>query len=274
MKFKLYQEYGALNSKPAFDAFAKGVINSGHQIVNENEDVSVIWSVLWKGRMKSNEFVYQQAKKTGKKICIIEVGNLKRGTTWRISFDNINKDGFFGDTSDLDLERPKKLGIELNSEQLNRKKEILICTQLPESLQWKNMPSIDQWVDNTIKDIRQYTDRKIVVRYHPRHILRKTSPNFQIEIPKKIPNTYDDFDIDYNFHVVVNYNSGPAVQAAIFGTPVVCHTSSLAYPVSIPLSSIENPHLPDRQDWFLRLSHTEWTLDEIAYGAPISRLLK
>jgi hypothetical protein len=72
---------------------------------------------------------------------------------------------------------------------------------------------------------------------------------------------------------VVNHNSGPAVQAAINGIPVVCDRSSLAFPVSNSIENINNATLPDRQDWFLKLCHTEWTVDEIAKGIPITRLV-
>jgi hypothetical protein len=94
----------------------------------------------------------------------------------------------------------------------------------------------------------------------------------QIEIPKQIPGTYDNFDIDYNYHCVINFNSGPAVQAAIDGTPIICNLSSLAADISGSISDIENIKLPDRSDWFLKLCHTEWTIDEISQGIPLKRL--
>ena len=47
MRFKLYREYGALNSPPVFDAVEQGLKQLGHAIVHDDEDVSVIWSVLW-----------------------------------------------------------------------------------------------------------------------------------------------------------------------------------------------------------------------------------
>jgi hypothetical protein len=73
---------------------------------------------------------------------------------------------------------------------------------------------------------------------------------------------------------VINHNSGPAVQAAINGTPTICDPSSLAFPMSEKWENLENPQLPNREDWFLKLCHTEWTVDEIAQGIPINRLAK
>ena len=60
MKFSLFTDYGAQNSKPVFDAFATSLSSAGHTVVNNDwdSDVAVIWSVLWNGRMAGNEKVW------------------------------------------------------------------------------------------------------------------------------------------------------------------------------------------------------------------------
>lgn len=274
MKFKLYRNYGALNSVPIFDAFADGVKSLGHEIVDDGEDISVIWSVLWWGRMQPNQQVYQQCLNNGRPILIIEVGNLKRGVTWRISDHHINNFGIFGNSVDLDSTRPQKLGISIKPYSSKRRNEILIATQHSRSLQWEGQPSTEQWIRNTIAQIKKYTGRRIVVRPHPRSQIREKFVDAVIELPRKIPSSYDDFDINYNYHCVINHNSGPCVQAAINGTPIICDTSSLAYPVSEKWENLENPQLPNREEWFLKLCHTEWTVDEIRQGIPLKRLEK
>jgi hypothetical protein len=95
MKFRLYREYGALNSVSVFDAFEQGIRSLGHQITKGDDGIPVIWSVLWQGRMLGNQQIYLNALAKNKPIVIIEVGNLKRGTTWRISLNNINNLGIF-----------------------------------------------------------------------------------------------------------------------------------------------------------------------------------
>lgn len=270
MNFRLYRENGALNSRPVFDAFEQGLRSLGHTI--SVDGIPVIWSVLWNGRMAQNQKIYENSPKIRKPVVIIEVGNLKRNETWRVSLGHINRLGQFANEIDLDPERPKKLGVALKEKVENRRSEILIATQHQKSLQWSGMPAMDQWVKETVEKIRNYSDRKIVVRPHPRSPLRLNLPGVEVEIPKQIPGTYDDFDIDYNFHCVVNHNSGPALQAAINGVPCICDPSSLAYPVSSKFQKIEEISLPDREDWFLKLCHTEWTVSEIAQGIPLKRL--
>ena len=272
MRFKLYREYGALNSGPIFDAFEQGMHHLGHETVNDNEEVSVIWSVLWSGRMKNNKSVYTKAKNEGRQICIIEVGNLRRGITWRISLDHINNLGNFANTFDIDPDRPQKLGVSLMPPPEKRRGEILIACQHQESLQWEGMPPARVWCEDIITKIKSYTHRRIIIRPHPRSPFPCAIPNILVEKPKKIANTYDDFDINYNYHCVINHNSGPAVQASIKGVPVLTDTSSLAYPMSMTWNELDNPYVPDRQDWFLKLCHTEYTIEEISKGVPLTRL--
>jgi hypothetical protein len=273
MKFRLYREYGAGNSGPVFDAVEAGLRSLGHEIVTNGEDIPVIWSVLWSGRMLANKQIYHSCRSQNKNIMIVEVGNLYRNKTWRVSLNHINNLGEFANNSDLDPTRPKKLKIKLEDLKINRRPEIMIATQHQQSLQWEGLQSINEWLSQTVSNIRQYTDRKIVVRPHPRSPIKAVISGVDIITPNRIPGSYDDFDINYDFHCVVNYNSGPAVQAAIKGTPIICDQSSLAGPLSGKMSEIENISLPDREEWFLKLCHTEWTVDEISTGIPLARLI-
>jgi hypothetical protein len=273
--FKLYREFGALNSPPIFDAFQQGVLHTGNRIVESGEDVAVIWSVLWNGRMQGNQQVYEYRKKRNLPTIIIEVGNLIRNQTWRIGLNNVNALGQFGNDRDLDLTRPKKLGVGLKSPKKHRKSEILIAGQHEASLQWQGQPSMQSWVTATVNEIKKFTDRPIKFRPHPR---ARYGTSYQIkdvamERPQLLSGTYDSFNFDYSYHCVVNYNAGPGVQSAINGCPVICDESSLAYPVSGKMSEIDNISLPDREDWFLKLCHTEWTTTEIACGEPLVRII-
>lgn len=272
MKLKLYREFGALNSEPIFDAVETGIKKVGWQSCNAGEDIPVIWSVLWGGRMRNNKAIYEQARLKNKAVLIVEIGNLKRNETWRISLNHINNLGEFANETNLDQERPSKLGLHLRDFNKHRKDKILIATQHKLSLQWQGQKSMEDWAEDTIKQIRQYSDRPILIRPHPRSPFIRNIIGAEIESPKKLKDTYDDFDIDYNYHCVINFNSGPAVQAAINGSPIICDSTSLAFPVSDKISNIEKITLPNREDWFLKLCHTEWTVDEISKGIPFARL--
>jgi len=273
IKFKLFRMFGALNSGPVFDAFEQGVKKLGHEVVEDNEDVVVIWSVLWSGRMIGNRRIYLNARLQNKPVVILEVGTLQRNHTWKVSVNHVNREGYFGNEEHLDINRPKKLNLTLLPYNENRRKQILIATQRQESLQWQDQPAVEDWVSNLVAKIKTVSDRSIVVRPHPRYMLKKPILNVRVERPRQVAGTYDEFDIKYDYHCVINFNSGPAIQAAINGTPIICDVTSLAAPVSNSIENIESLIFLDRETWFLKLCHSEWTIDEIAQGIPLERIL-
>ena len=271
MKFRLYRQFGALNSRPIFDAFEQGIKRLGHESVDQGEDIAVIWSVLWNGRMANNRNVYYDCLQRNIPVMIIEVGNLLRNRSWRISLNNINALGKFAADADIDPNRVNRFNLDFFSIKENRSPAILIASQHERSLQWEGMPAMQEWVKETIYSIQKFTDRPIVLRPHPRCPVRV--PGVEIQLPRAVPGTYDSFDLGFDYHCVINYNSGPAIHAAINGTPIVCDPSSLAYPVSDVIENIENPTLSDRTDWLIKLSNTEWFVDEIEQGIPQQKLL-
>ena len=273
MRFKIHKTNGALNSAPVFAALEQGIKNTGFSVVDSGQDVDVIWSVLWHGRMQANQLIYNQCRAKRKPVMIIEVGNLIRGTTWRISLDHIHGLGIFGNSENLDQARPKTLGVELKPVDDDRNNKILIACQHERSLQWEGQSSMAEWVKQKVAEIRKFTDKSVVVRPHPRSPVSLNIQGVTVEQPKKILNSYDSFDINYKYHCVINHNSGPAVQAAISGIPVICDHTSLAFDVSDVIENINRPILPDRTQWFVKLCHTEWTVQEISTGVPIQRLV-
>lgn len=237
-------------------------------------DCALIWSVLWQGRMKKNQLVYEHYRKQGKPVFIIEVGALDRGRTWKIALNNITKNGEYANKENLDSNRAKKLGIELVYKKIDSHAPILIAAQHENSLQWTSPLSVRGWIMEQIEKIRVHTDRPVVVRPHPRfYIGNFTGKNIFMSMPTKIANTYDKYDLDFDYSAVINYNSGVAVQAALNGTPVITDHSSLANDVSSSLDQINEIALLDRTEWLEKIVHTEWTQEEIASGVPLERLL-
>lgn len=235
-------------------------------------DAVLIWSVLWAGRMAGNKEIYKHYREMGKPIIVADVGSLQRGHTWKIALDHINGLGYYGHQQDLDPDRPKKLGLKLE-EAKNHRSEILIASQHRQSLQTENV-NLERWISSTCDKIRLHSDRLIVLRPHPRSNLdRRLLPSgIVLENPQKISGSYDSFDFDPRYHAVINYNSGPGILAAIAGARTIVDDSSLARPVSISIPKIEEPYTVDRHRWFLEITHTEYTVDEIRQGLWLKRL--
>jgi len=278
MKFNLWRKYGALNSSPVFDAFHAGANALGHDIVCDSDDgIDVIWSVLFHGRMGGNRTIWERNVQQSKPTIVLEVGGIKRGSTWKVGLNGINRDAYFGPMGN-DSSRANLLGLTLKPWQ-TQGDHILICGQHDKSLQWHGMPKMSQWLIETIDEIRKYTDRKIVFRPHPRCQLPSIENEFNNVVrqrPVQLPRTYDDFDISFsNVYATVNYSSNPGVHSVIEGVPAFVSKSSLAFPVANnldDLSTIENPKCFDRQQWLNDYAWTEYTLEEISQGLPLKRL--
>ena len=262
----------ALNSGPVMSAVLDCLRTNGIQ-PQENSmssDATIIWSVLWNGRMQANQSVYQHYRQQNKPVIIVEIGALHRGLTWKISVNNVTAQGYYGHLDQLDWDRPKKLNIELKMSK-PRRNEIVIALQHTKSLQVESILDMTQWLATTAQLIKNNTDRTVIVRPHPRCKI-VIPPGIKIETPRPLPGTYDSFDMHYDCHAVVNYNSGPGIQAAIAGVRPVVDVSSLAYPVSTGFADIEQPYVVDRELWLRQICHTEYTVEELRQGLWLKRI--
>ena len=283
MKIEIHPQFGPLNSKPIFDAFIKSLQDAGETLyINksvDNADVAVIWSVLWNGRMGQYRRIWDQYRSQGKPVVVIEVGGLKRNTTFKIGINGINRSADFAN-QEFDDQRWKKFNIDLKP--WNPSGEIIvICGQHDTSEQWKGMPRMQVWIEAQINEIRQYTTRPILVLPHPRnifHLDENKFKNVQVKLPKRDYKTYDDTDfkalLDRSW-AVINHSSNPAMESVFHGIPVFVSERSLCYEVgNEKLSSINKPAMPNRLQWAHKLSYTEWWQDEIRQGLPWQRIKK
>jgi len=279
MRFSLFPQFGAMNSKPVFEAFEHSLRSAGHIVEHDSMhgDVAVIWSVLFHGRMSANRPIYEYYTRTGRKVIVLEVGGIKRGTTWKVGLNGINRDAYFGDNNNDDS-RKHLLGL-LEKPWRTSGKYILICGQHDKSLQWKNMPSMSNWFLQTYDTIRKHTDRPIIFRPHPRcrleHIERGLR-NVIRQDPMHIGGTYDDFNMGFNdVWATISYSSNPGIHSVIEGVPAFVSTHSLAYDAGNDIDflyDIEKPLMPDRIQWLNDYAWTEFTVDEISAGLPLKRL--
>jgi len=274
INISIFNRFGALNSVPVFEAFREGCKRHGIRVTEHNSaaDVAVIWSQLWAGRMAPNRAVWQEFKATERPVIVLEVGQLMRGVTWKLGMNGVNARAWWGEGTEAG--RVDKLAVRLQP--WHQGDHVLIAMQRSDSEQWAGLPAPESWLQQTVDRIRAHTDRKIIVRPHPRQRL-KPMLGVQIQQPQALRGTYDEFDFRSNLGrawAVVNENSGPGSQAVIDGVPAFVGAYSMATPVAnTDFAQIEKPLMPDRAEWVEQLCHTEWTLGEIRSGLPVSRLL-
>lgn len=113
---------------------------------------------------------------------------------------------------------------------------------------------IDQWIEQTVSEIKNYSDRKIIIR---------KKPEFRYErVVNPIQTALDD-----DIFILVTYNSIAATEAIIHGIPAITLGANAATSVSLnSLKDIENPIYPDRQLWLNNLSYEQFHINEIRDG--------
>ena len=146
----------------------------------------------------------------------------------------------------------------------NKGKKILV---LPPTNAIANFFDATDWLDNTLKILKQNTDREIDVRekpYNPTIEIDHVGATVKVDRP-----TVHKGNINWgDYHATVTYNSNTMVASLTNGVPVFCDPeNSAAAPISeTDFTKIETPKYGDRIALFSSLAYNNWTLQEMANG--------
>lgn len=190
-------------------------------------------------------------------------------------------DGVFPDTGEYCDSNPdparwnriqQDMGIRVRSWRTTGN-HVLVCLQRNGGWSMGNMSVVD-WATNTIRELRKYTDRPIVVRPHPgdkhaRKYLNDFAKNSSLH--NVVVGDADNpltRDLKYCWAAVA-HNSSPTVGAAIEGVPVFVTDPARSQCRDIAntdLSRIETPSMPDRTAWLQRISQFHWSHADLVSG--------
>jgi hypothetical protein len=151
---------------------------------------------------------------------------------------------------------------------------ILIMLQRNKGWSMKGL-DVQQWALSTIRKIRKYSDRPILVRAHPGDKLAKHYLDPRNTIIKNIPGVHISpigtplaHDLQ-NTWAVINHNSSAIVGPLIKGYNCFttdAESSQCAEVVNTNFSMIESPQQFDRQSWLERISMFHWKFSELEDG--------
>jgi len=198
--------------------------------------------------------VVNQCWQTGRTFYYIDngyVGNVGRKVYFRIIKDHVH------DIRTI-IERPRD---RLDQCPFTLKKftpgsKILVA---PPSEKSFSLWAIDQqqWIDETVAEIKQHTDRPIEIR------LKRTRDDRMRE------NTMEQALAD-NVRCLVTYKSVAACEAIMLGKPAITLGPNAAGALSSQtLAEIENPRIPtedEREAWLRHLSYSQFTFTEMSDG--------
>ena len=180
-------------------------------------------------------------------------GNGKKKTIFRLSVNNFQN-------VDPIIDRPSDRWEQLNIDQHSFKQGSAIVVVPPDRkiVHTLGLGSDDQWINDTVLKIKNFTDRPIKIRKRP-----------EPRADRIVSNTFKDFIKDDTF-CVVGYSSNALVEAAMSDIPVIPlgHSATKSL-YSYQLEDIEKikPAYPsDKQAWLNHLAYSQFTREELISG--------
>jgi hypothetical protein len=155
-------------------------------------------------------------------------------------------------------DRFKKLAIPVHRWKKGGRK-ILIAKPDEKPMKFYNL-ELEQWLEETIATIKQYTDRPIEVR---ERVKSRTD--------RMITNSLKEA-LDEDVHALVTFNSNAATEAVLYGYPAftLCSTHAAKSVTEQDLSKIETPYYPDLQQveaWAHHLAYCQFHVSELKDGS-------
>lgn len=126
---------------------------------------------------------------------------------------------------------------------------------------------LEQWINNTVAEIKKHTDRPIEIRRRDKNRLNRT-------INKPFLEALND-----DVFALVTYNSNAAVESIFNGIPAfVLSPVHAAGPVSrTSLEKIENPYYPHKDKlfaWACHLAYGQYHINEIRTGVAKNMMMR
>lgn len=254
-----------------------GIAHAGRNLIDC--DVGVIQGWVHADSPSSSHLLLRKkvSENTKNKHTIIIDSNLFNYRDKTSTYFRYSMDGVFPTTGDYfwnqpDPDRWKKISRDLNINLRDWRTmgdHILICTQRNGGWSMQGL-NVVAWLNQTITELRKYTDRPIIVRGHPGDREAKKYLNVKTKTwtLSKNDSILEDFK---NAHAVITYNSSPGVASSIEGIPAFVTDptpqTSQAYDVAnVGLEKIENPELRDRQPWIEKIAMCHWKFEETGSG--------
>jgi hypothetical protein len=147
---------------------------------------------------------------------------------------------------------------------------ILIFCQRPKG--FNMFINQEDWVDTTIANIRQYSNRPIMIRMHPGDGTReKQIHKIRKKHRKAVSISYHENirDALADCWCTVGINSTPNVVSAIEGIPGYIEDPGHSWAADVAftdLSQLENPPMPDRSQWVNKIANMHWSNQEVKSG--------
>ena len=244
----MYQKKGK-RYDPILQSFIQGC--GGRLSTWDREEITST-PVVIRGITRKNQMLV--CRETGRTFYYIDsgyFGNFKRKTYHRITKNDVQ---WFGDIVDRPGDRFAATGIQLKK--FRPGTNILLAPPSQKLLNLYNIV-LEDWLEQTQAEIRQHTDRPIIVRTKQSRTVRVNHDTMEMAL-------------DRDVHCLVTFSSIAATEALLLGKPAITLGPNAAAPLcSNSVSKIESlkiPTLDEVHAWARHLAYCQFTEPEMRTG--------
>lgn len=293
--------FDCVKNSPVYD-FYEGILKYGHKVKikefkNSFTEIDNYDVIVASGFFNGAQLIHKKCLERNKLFIGIEDSFIVRRDSMLNRPYSISKNGFAGygyyiPINFVDSSRWDNLDIKI----LPWRKEgdhILICLEdKPQVCHNVNLDidtvdgrSLDLWYKKTIFSILDLTNRKIIIRSHPRVKLDSVNNIYsryeniikgnrkRIAFEPGCSNNLDDHL--NNCHILVSYESNTLIESVIKGVPILIGGKSVADTMGIHnVQNIEHPITLDREEWCNWLAWLQWRPSEMREGLPWKYLVE
>jgi hypothetical protein len=221
-------------------AFAEGL--KGAELIREaNAKYKGTDIVLW-GLLRGAKELREQCKAAGHNYYAVDHAYIGRQDYFRVTRNGFQQTEVFARPPDRWEALSKRFNLKVKPW---RRGGEYILLAMSSSFNYEYFDCVG-WEGVVTQQLRQYTDRPIVVR-------KKHEKDLQQQLARA--------------WCVVTHTSMVAVDAVLAGVPVYVTGPSVARPMGLTdLSKVEEPVFPDREAWFRSLAYAQFDLKDMKRG--------
>ena len=236
-----------------YDPFLKSfIIGSGGQISVWDKTSESKVPVVVRGVTKRKQM--DACRKSGRDFYYIDTGyfgNARKKTYHRVTKNNMQ---YLGEVKHRPRDRLSATGWQ--ARKFRPGANILLAPPSQKLLMCHDI-DLDKWLEETVAQIKLFTDREIIIRNKASRSVRQSTDTMEMALER-------------NVHCLVTFSSIAAIEANCLGKPAIVLGPSAAAPVcSQAVKDIENPFIPtldEVEEWLANLAYCQFTEPEMRDG--------
>lgn len=243
-----YKEKGHMYD-PILQSFVMG---AGGRISNWSREETTVTPVVLRGITKRKEMAACRA--AGRDFFYIDTGYFGNGRKKLYHRVTRNDVQWLGPVVERPHDRLEATGVQLTK--FRPGTNILLAPPSQKLLNLYNI-NLEEWLEQTQQQIRQHTDRPIVLRTKQSRSVRVSTDTMAMALERDV-------------HCLVTFSSIAAGEALLNGKPAITLGPNAAAPLcSQTLADIENPRIPTLDEvsaWAAHLAYCQFTEAEMRDG--------